>query len=208
MQAVNDPLNEFQRIKRSRGQLALEKLQTEIIRIKGYQKKFTVQVLGVNGLIYLVILFLMKFDVSRTNNVFTNLFQYQAVAWCCWFMLPYFLRVEAKQDAGMAMAHDSVDLLGKVDEAIEPRLKRLDSLFERIEKALDQAEKGEHPLLVRLEKKADALALDFKAEGRKIHEELERLSGAFTKPIPIKAPPGYKVPDGNGVEARGEKVGA
>ncbi|MGI0148225.1 MAG: hypothetical protein ACREDF_01655 [Thermoplasmata archaeon] len=203
---MNDPLDQSQEIKRTRGQIALEKLQDEIVRIKGVQKKFTLQVLGLNGLIYCAILLFMKGDVSRTNNVFTNLFQYQAVAWCCWFMLPYFLRVEAKQDAGMAMAHDSVDLLSKVDEALEPRLERLDALFEKIEKLVDQAEKGEHPLLKRLEAKADAIALDFKAEGRKIHEELERLSGAFTKPIPIKPPPGYQVPGGNGAE-RGEKVG-
>lgn len=168
---------------RTRGQLALEKLQTEIVRIKGYQKKFTLQVLGLNGLIYGAILLAMKGDVSRTNNVFTNLFQYQAVAWCCWFMLPYFLRVEAKQDAGMAMAHDSVDLLSKVDEALEPRLKRLDSLFDRIEKAVDLAEAGKHPI-------SEKLSLDFQKAAGTIRDEVAQLREAFTKPI---VPPARKI---------------
>jgi hypothetical protein len=165
---------------RSRGQAALEKLQVEIVRIKGIQKRFTLQVLGINALIYLGILLWMKGDVARTNSVFTNLFQYQAVAWCCWFMLPYFLRVEAKQDAGMAMAHDSVDLLSKVDEALEPRLARLDAIFDRIEKAVDQAEAGEHPL-------AKKLALDIQKAGDTIRDEVAELRKAFTKPI--VAPP-------------------
>jgi hypothetical protein len=168
---------------RTRGQLAMEKLQVEIVRIKHVQKKFTLHILGLNALIYAGILVFMKFDVSRTNNVFTNLFQYQAVAWCCWFMLPYFLRVEAKQDAGMAMAHDSVDLLSKVDQALEPRLVRLDTIFDRIEKAVDQAEAGEHPL-------AKKLSLDFQEAAGTIRDEVAALRVALTKPI---VPPARKI---------------
>lgn len=168
---------------RTRGQIALEKLSREIVRIKDYQKRFTLKVLGVNALIYILILLYMRGDVSRTNSVFTNLFQYQAVAWCCWFMLPYFLRVEAKQDAGIAMAHDSVDLLAKVDESIQPRLERLDHLFDRIEKAVSLTEQGEHPL-------AKRLALDIREAGDTIRDEVAELRKALTRPI---VPPSRKI---------------
>lgn len=157
---------------RSRGQAALEKLSSEIAKIKVLQKKFTLQVLGMNALIYLIIFALMRFDVSRTNNVFTNLFQYQAVAWCCWFMLPYFLRVEAKQDAGIAMAHDSVDLMAKMDKAIEDRVERFDAMMGRIEKLVEGAEKGEHPFL-----------LDLRASADRIHGEVKRVADSMERPI-------------------------
>lgn len=117
---------------RSRGVAAMEALSLRLIEIRRIQKRFTVQVLVINAAIYAALL-LCTGSTDAANKVYTNTFQYQAVAWCCWFMLPYFLRAEAKQEAGMAMGRDSVDVLEKVDGAIESRLERVDRLLTDLE---------------------------------------------------------------------------
>jgi len=157
---------------RLRGGEAMKQLSQRLVEIRGTQKRFTVQVLFVNAVIYAALLALTRsFDAA--NKLYTNSFQYQAVAWCCWFMLPYFLRVEAKQDAGMAMAHDSVDILEKVDIAIDSRLERFDRILQRF----DDASRGEGVIA--------SLKSEFKEEMRLLREEVR---GRVEVPNPALLP--------------------
>lgn len=145
--AVQQELNKSAIMKRSRGKAAMERLEQRLLEIRGTQRKFTAQVMGINALIYVVLLIWFHGDTTRTNQVYTNTFQYQAVAWCCWFMLPYFLRVEAKQDVGLAMGHDTVDLMDKLDDAVESRLKRADDLMDSLDQMAKEARRGEGELV-------------------------------------------------------------
>jgi hypothetical protein len=147
-------------------------------------------------------LFLKGYDSKKIVEVSTSIFQVLVLSYGMGFFVPAFLTSLVKMHLGIEMSRVSANILEKVDASIEKRLERFDKLLT----SLEAAGTGEHPLIARLEKKADELTLDIKAEGRKIHAELERLSGAFTKPIPIRPPPGFKVPEGNGVPS-GEKVG-
>jgi hypothetical protein len=128
----------------------MERLNRRLTEIRKIQKTLTAQVLCFNMILYVCLLLWFHGNTDSANKVYTNTFQYQAVAWCCWFMLPYFLRVEAKQDMGVAMGMDTVDLMDKIDDAIASRLKSVDDLFTRVGQAIDQTEKGDHPLIVNL----------------------------------------------------------
>lgn len=161
---------------RTRGQEAMERLSNRLLEIRLLQKRFTIQVL-LGTALWWCLLFVWTRDFQRTNFVFTNTFQYLAVAWCCWFMYPYFLRVEAKQDVSLAMGHDSVDIMAKVDAALEKRLERVDRIMERIERAVEQADKGEHPLVKVFREEMEKLRLEVRqakeATERELDEALE-----------------------------------
>lgn len=130
----------------------MERLELRLAEINKIKVRITTQVLSVNALFYVVLLICSKGNVDTANKVFTSSIQYQAVAWTCWFMLPYFLRMEAKSDVSLAMGHDSVDILGRVDSALEERFERIDRLLEKTEKFTSRLnEEG----LKTLEEKAD-----------------------------------------------------
>lgn len=148
--AVHAVLND----KRIRGKEAMKALSGRLVQIKGIRWKFTVVALIANVAIYFILLAVFRGDFDKTVRVYTNSFQYQAVGYVAWFMFPYFLRMEAKQDVGMAMAHDTVDLMDKIDEAIETRLQRVDDLLTLARKSFEQIEKGSHPILLDLKKYA------------------------------------------------------
>jgi len=150
--------------------VALENLTKRLAAIKRLQVKFTVYTLAFTAAWYFVLLFWMR-DVQRANFAFTSTFQYLVVAWTCWVMYPYFLRVEAKQDAAIAIGHDSVDILAKVDAALDSRLERFDKMMGRIEKMTDSAEEGKHPVLDRFER-------IFKGEMEKLRAEIRAERGA------------------------------
>jgi hypothetical protein len=151
---MSDPLDKSQQLpvppKRTRGQEAMSRLEGRLLAIKRMQVRFTAQVM-IGTAIWWAILYAWTADFQRTNFVFTNTFQYLAVAWACWFMYPYFMRVEAKQDVALAMGHDSVDLMAKMDAAIEQRAERFDKLMTRMETMMAQSEKGEGALANRFE---------------------------------------------------------
>lgn len=149
--------------KRSRGKAALELLDARLVQIRRYQVKFSVCVLVGTAIWYVLLLVWFKGDTARANHTFTNSFQFLCVAYVCWFMVPYFLRVEAKQDVGLAMGHDSVDIMAKVDGAIEARAERADRFFARGERLLGQLEGGKGPLVEKLR----AIAREAAAEVRK-----------------------------------------
>jgi hypothetical protein len=139
------------------------------------QVRFTVQVLGGTALWWAILYFSTR-DVQRTNFLFTNTFQYLAVAWCCWFMYPYFLRVEAKQDVALAMGHDSVDLMAKMDEAIERRGERFDRLMTRMERLMEESEQGKGVLANRFETmfrhEMDLLRKEIRDERGRVDDEI------------------------------------
>ena len=139
--AVHAVLND----KRIRGKEAMKALSGRLVQIKGIRWKFTVIALIANVAIYFILLAVFQGDFDKTVRVYTNSFQYQAVGYVAWFMFPYFLRMEAKQDVGMAMAHDTVDLMDKIDEAIETRLQRVDDLLSYGEKIIGADRKGISP---------------------------------------------------------------
>ena len=150
-----DPLDQSQQLRpvqprRTRGQEAMARLTDRLREISSMQKRFTAWVLCGTALWWLT-LFLYTRNTQQTNFIFTNTFQYLAVAWCCWFMYPYFMRVEAKQDVALAMGHDSVDIMAKMDEAIEARAERFDRLLARIEKLTEETEQGKGALANRFE---------------------------------------------------------
>jgi hypothetical protein len=147
-------MDEIKNDKRIRGKEAMTALSGRLVQIKAIRWKFTVIALIANIVIYFVLLAVFKGDFDKTVRVYTNSFQYQAVGYVAWFMFPYFLRMEAKQDVGMAMAHDTVDLMDKIDEALATRLQRVDEILTMAKKSFDQVEKGSHPLLTDLKKYA------------------------------------------------------
>lgn len=132
--------------KRSRGKAALDHLDFRIREIRRTQVKFSFIVLSGIAVWYGVLVLAYRGDTAKANYVFTNSFQFLAVAWCCWFMLPYFLRVEAKQDVSIAMGHDSVDVLDKIDSSTEPKLEKFGQLLDRADKAFREIETGDHKL--------------------------------------------------------------
>lgn len=154
---------------RSRGKVALERLDARLVEIRAVQRRFTAVVLFGFAIWYGVILVWFKGDVAKANFTFTNSFQFMAVAWCCWFMLPYFLRMEAKQDVGLAMGHDSVDVLDKIDLAIEARVQKLDDLLARADKALSPG------LGDKISETLDAVRDDMKAIRRRIERDTDPL---------------------------------
>lgn len=144
-----EPLNNDKRI---RGKEAMDRLVGQLARIKKTRTTVTIGALAINALIYFGLLALFKGDTDKTVRVYTNSFQYQCVAWVAWFMLPYFLRMEAKQDVGMAMGHDSVDLMDKIDEAVATRTARFDEILSMTKAELEQIKAGSHPILEDLKK--------------------------------------------------------
>jgi hypothetical protein len=148
--AVHTVLNE----KRVRGKEAMKALSGRLVQIKAIRWKFTVIAMIANVVIYFVLLAVFQGDFDKTVRVYTNSFQYQAVGYVAWFMFPYFLRMEAKQDVGMAMAHDTVDLMDKIDEALASRLQRVDEILSMARKSFEQIEKGSHPMIADLKKYA------------------------------------------------------
>jgi hypothetical protein len=140
--------------KRLRGKQAMNALSARLVQIKAIRWKFTFIALVANVLIYFVLLAMFKGDFDKTVRVYTNSFQYQAVGYVAWFMFPYFLRMEAKQDVGMAMGHDSVDLMDKIDEAVAARTARVDEILAMAKKSFEEIEKGSHPVLENLKKYA------------------------------------------------------
>jgi len=90
--------------------------------------------------------------------VSTSIFQVIVMSYALAFFVPSFLTSLSKLSLGIEMSRrslemgqKSVDTLEKVDKAIESRLERVDGLVGKLERMLEQAEKGEHPLLKRLE---------------------------------------------------------
>lgn len=154
---------------RTRGQEAMERLSIRLSEIAKMQKRFTLQVL-LGTAVWWILLFVWTQDFQRTNFVFTNTFQYLAVAWACWFMYPYFMRVEAKQDVALAMGHDSVDLMAKIDSSVERRLERVDQILDLIERSVNRVDKGDHTLIRVFREEMEALRREIRT-GR---EEAER----------------------------------
>ena len=138
--------------KRLRGKQAMNALSARLVEIKSIRWKFTFIALVANVAIYFVLLAIFKGDFDKTVRVYTNSFQYQAVGYVAWFMFPYFLRMEAKQDVGMAMGHDSVDLMDKIDEAVAARTARVDEILSMTKAELEQIKAGSHPILEDLKK--------------------------------------------------------
>jgi hypothetical protein len=137
-----DPMNQSQQVDtRSRGKVALEALQARLDKIVTSSRRFTGAVLG-GVMLWWVILFICTRDVAKANYLFTNSFQFLAVAWCCWFMYPYFLRVEAKQDVSLAMGHDSVDVLDRLNRTIDERIQRVDLILGRLDSMTAEAERA------------------------------------------------------------------
>lgn len=175
---------------RSRGKGALDHLEERLKEIRRYRIRFSLQVLGVNALIYACILTYTR-DIQRTNFLYTSLFQYQCVVYICWWMLPYFLRVEAKQDVSLAMGHDSVDILDKIDSSIETRLAKLDRILERADRVSASIDAGDHALVA----EARASLKEMRDHMKAIRARVER----DTAPLPTsRRPIIVEIPDGNG----------
>ena len=152
---MSDPLDQSQQLavplKRTRGQAAMDELAVRVKEIGRKVVRFTLIVMAANAALYIALLLWFHLDVDKTNKAYTNSFQFQCVSWICMYMYGYFMRVEAKQDVALAMGHDSVDLMAKMDDAIEKRAERFDRLMTRFESLLEQSEKGEGALAGRFE---------------------------------------------------------
>lgn len=162
--------------KRIRGKEAMKGLSGRLVQIKATRMRVTIGALVINAAIYFILLAAFKGDTDKTVRVYTNSFQYQCVAWVAYFMLPYFLRMEAKQDVGMAMGHDSVDLMDKIDEAVAARTERVDEILAMAKKSFEQVEKGSHPILEDLKKYAreelDKLREEIRVQKASAEQEL------------------------------------
>lgn len=136
---------------KSHGQEQADRLQQRLAEISHRKVKLTVAAVLFNGLLFLAILTLAKFDIERAQKTFSNVFLYQIVGWTTWFIYPYFLRMEAKSDMGLAMSRDSVDILSDVDREFELRLARIDRILGTLEHSLTSIDQGDHPLVKRFE---------------------------------------------------------
>lgn len=178
---------------RSRGKLALEQLGVRLWEIKRYQARFSLCVLAGLGLWYVALVLWYRGDTAKANYVFTNSFQFLCVAWVCFFMLPYFLRVEAKQDVALAMGHDSVDVLDQIDSAIETRLAKLDRILERADRVSLAIDAGDHPLVA-----------EARTALREMRDHMAAIRGRVerdTNPVPTNRRPAAavaEISDGNG----------
>lgn len=176
---------------RTQGKLALEKLNRRLPEIDRYKVRFGGGVLLAFACWYVVLLWWFKGNTLQANQVFTNSFQFLAAAWAMWFMLPYFLRVEAKQDVGLAMGHDSVDLMAKVDQSIEQRAAKLDAMIDATGKMIRTLEGGEGKLVDRVERV-------FREEMGKIRAEIHAQKGAAEAELSAALDEGERAASGIG----------
>jgi hypothetical protein len=131
----------------------------------------------------MTVLFLKGYDSKKIVEVSTTAFQVLVLSYGMGFFVPAFLTslfnmalgVEMSR-AGLEIGQDTAKILEKVDNAIEGRLTRLDGLFDKIDRASDLAEQGQHPVLKQL-------TLDIRKAGDTIRDEVAELRKAFTKPI-------------------------
>jgi hypothetical protein len=198
-------MDQIKEEKRLRGKQAMNALSARLVQIKAIRWKFTLIALVANIVIYFVLLAIFQGDFDKTVRVYTNSFQYQAVGYVAWFMFPYFLRMEAKQDVGMAMGHDSVDLMDKIDEAVASRTARVDEILSMAKKSFDQIEKGSHPILEDLKKYAreelDKLREEIRVQKASAEQEL---SSALDEGERVAAAAGNGHPD---LEAQTSRCG-
>lgn len=140
-------------------------------------------------------LFMKGYDSKKILEVSTVVFQILVLSYGMGFFVPAFLTSLFNMALGVEMSRKGLEIgdktakiLDQVDKAIEGRLVRMDSLFDKLEKTAEMAEKGEHPLVKQL-------TLDIQKAGGTIRDEVAELRKALTKPIvapmkKIEAPKG------------------
>lgn len=101
------------------GNRAYSEMARRVGRIRRRALWFATWVLAFNAALYVALVLLLG-DTKRSNEVFTNTFQYQAMAWCCFYMYPYFSRMEIKTDIGLEQGRDVANVLQGVKTEAKP----------------------------------------------------------------------------------------
>ena len=166
---MSDPLNQTQKV-----QPVIPSREEHQLQIRRLWKNCIVAsciIFVLTGGIVLA-LFLKGHDSKKIVEVSTAVFQVLMLSYGMGFIVPAFLTSLIKMHLGIEMSRQSASILEKIDTDFASRLIRVDALFDKFDRIVDQAEQGKSPFM-----------LDIQAEGRKIREELAKLNGTFNRPI-------------------------
>lgn len=97
-------------------------------------------------------------DPKQVVAISTAVFQVILLSYGMGFFVPAFLTslerlalgIEMNRQ-GLEIAERTAKILDKIDDAIDKRLEHADRLLTKLEKAADEAQKGDHPIIKRVE---------------------------------------------------------
>lgn len=170
------------------GNRAYEALGQTVSGIRRRAIRFTLVALGFNALLYTVMAWWLK-DMKRATEVFTSIFQYQVVGWCCSFMYPYFLRMEVKTDLALQQGRDVAGTLAEVKDDLKPIIDDAKAIVHDLRQAVDKYSHDDvvKGVIAEIKKELDS-------EGglvRRLEGKFDEIIVAFTRPIgpvrPMKA---------------------
>jgi len=156
----------------------------------------------------LVTLWTLGFSPSEVLDYSTTSFQVLVLSYGMGFFIPILvtsvlmvaLGIEMNRQA-LVIGSRSADVLAKVDSNIDKRMVRADTLMDKFEKQMDDAEKGKHPLADRFEasfqKEMKKLRAEIRNKGTETDEELtEALEEGEREAAEIECPACAVSPDG------------
>lgn len=116
-------------------------------------------------------LFLTGHDTKKVVEVSTVTFQVLAVSYMACLFIPVLLVSLMRVTLGIEMSRKGLEIgnrttgvLEKLDGAVEEKLERGDRIFDRIERFLDAAEKGDHPIVKTFEREMESLRSEIRAK--------------------------------------------
>ena len=100
------------------------------------------------------------------------------------------------QIEALKMGRESTDILEGMNKEMKPMIDKIDHTLSSADDLLNQANDPEKSkIITHFERTINRSMVDVKEEGGKIREELQKLSGAFTKKIVAPAPQRYVMED-------------
>lgn len=188
-------------------------LEGRILKIRSTRLRFTLQVLIGNAVWYGLLVLSLR-DLQKANYVFTNTFQFLAVAWCCWFMLPYFLRMEVKTDLGLQQGREVAATLSRVAADLKPIIDDAKAIVHDLRQAVEKYSRDDvvKGVIAEIRKELDS-------EGgvvKRLEGKFDEVVAVFTRPLGGPARPGLlerglqggaRPGPGNGAEAAAPGAG-
>ena len=121
-----------------------------------------------------------------------------AGVWTIFIFYPYLKAMKTMQIEALKLGRDSTKILEGMNDELRPMVDKIDTTLSKADVLLDQADEPEKSkIIIHFEKAINRSMVDVKEEGSKIREELQKLSGVFTKKIVAPAPQRYVMEDKN-----------
>ena len=116
--------------------------------------------------------------------------------WTIFIFYPYLKVMKEMQIEALKMGRESTDILEGMNKEMKPMIDKIDHTLSSADDLLNQANDPEKSkIITHFERTINRSMVDVREEGGKIREELQKLSGAFTKKIVAPAPQRYVMED-------------